>query len=328
MAIRYGYFDSEIVGVDEEGMPIFDRAETSELFALFFSKLVTNGVLAKPANCFQVTAGDTGLSIKVAPGFGMVNGHFAYDNAEEVLQLEPAPTSYSRIDRVVLRCNYLERLCEIIVKTGTPASTPAPPELLQPASGDYYELGLALITISANQSVLTQSQITDTRANSSICGYITQLIDSIDTSVFFAQFEQFYKEFVDKSNATYDEFQDMASTAYAGFTAAIDDYIEALEAKGDSDLADITASFKEFQRVQQNAFNEWFADIKGQLDTDIAGHLQNEITEHEDRLTQLERMLIQNEITAPIRADDDSATTLLADDDGNVLVADWKYKYA
>ena len=204
MAIRYGYFDSEIVGVDEEGMPIFDRAETSELFALFFSKLVTNGVLAKPANCFQVTAGDTGLSIKVAPGFGMVNGHFAYDNAEEILQLEPAPTSYSRIDRVVLRCNYLERLCEIIVKTGTPASTPAPPELLQPASGDYYELGLALITISANQSVLTQSQITDTRANSSICGYITQLIDSIDTSVFFAQFEQFYKEFVDKSNATYD----------------------------------------------------------------------------------------------------------------------------
>lgn len=328
MAMRYGYFDSEITGVDSEGMPIFDRAETSELFRLLFAKLLTNGVLAKPGDCFQVVAGDTGLTIKVRPGFGLINGAFAYDSADATYELATAPTSYSRIDRVVLRCNYLERKCEIIVKTGTPASTPAPSELLQPASGDYYELGLALITISANQSVLTQSQITDTRANSSICGYITQLIDSIDTSVFFAQFEQFYKEFVEKSNASYDEFQEMASTAYAGYTQAIDDYIGALEAKGDSDLADITASFKEFQRVQQNAFNEWFADIKGQLDTDIAGHLQNEITEHEDRLTQLERMLIQNEITAPIRADDDSATTLLADDDGNVLIADWKYKYA
>ena len=42
MAMRYGYFDSEITGVDSEGMPIFDRAETSELFRLLFSKLLTS----------------------------------------------------------------------------------------------------------------------------------------------------------------------------------------------------------------------------------------------------------------------------------------------
>ena len=37
MAMRYGYFDSEITGVDSEGMPIFDRAETSELFRLHYT---------------------------------------------------------------------------------------------------------------------------------------------------------------------------------------------------------------------------------------------------------------------------------------------------
>ena len=79
MAMRYGYFDSEITGVDSEGMPIFDRAETSELFRLLFSKLLTNGVLAKPADCFKVLAGDTGLSVTVRPGFGLINGAFAYD---------------------------------------------------------------------------------------------------------------------------------------------------------------------------------------------------------------------------------------------------------
>ena len=77
MAMRYGYFDSEITGVDSEGMPIFDRAETSELFRLLFSKLLTNGVLAKPADCFKVVAGDTGLSVTVRPGFGLINGAFA-----------------------------------------------------------------------------------------------------------------------------------------------------------------------------------------------------------------------------------------------------------
>ena len=102
MAMRYGYFDSEITGVDSEGMPIFDRAETSELFRLLFSKLLTNGVLAKPADCFKVLAGDTGLTVKVQPGFGLINGAFAYDPAVATFELAAAPTSYSRIDRIVL----------------------------------------------------------------------------------------------------------------------------------------------------------------------------------------------------------------------------------
>ena len=67
MAMRYGYFDSEITGVDSEGMPIFDRAETSELFRLLFAKLLTNGVLALPGDCFQVVAGSSGLTVKIRP---------------------------------------------------------------------------------------------------------------------------------------------------------------------------------------------------------------------------------------------------------------------
>ncbi len=237
MALRYGYFDSEITGVDSEGMPIFDRAENSELFALLFAKLVSNGVLAFPATCFQVLAGDSGLSVKVEPGFGMVNGRFAYNVSEETLILEKAPTSNSRIDWIVLRCNYKDRLCELVAKTGKAASSPTAPELLQPASGDYYELGLAQVRVSANQSIISQSAITDMRGNSAYCGYITQLIDHLETSVFYAQLDQFYLEFVDKSND----------------------------------------SMKEFRRMSQNAFDEWFDSIKGKLDGDIATQLAKEI---------------------------------------------------
>lgn len=327
MAMRYGYFDSEITGVDSEGMPIFDRAETSELFRLLFSKLITNGVLARPADCFQVLAGASGLTVKVRPGFGLINGAFAYDAAEATYELETAPTQYSRIDRVVLRVNYRDRLCEILVKTGTAASNPVPPELIRPTSGDYYELGLALIRISTNQTVITQSAITDTRADSSVCGYVTQLIDSIETEVFFAQFEAFYAEFVDRSEASYAEFRDMAQQAYSTFTSTIDEYIEDLETRGEENLTEITESLQEFQRTSQNAFNAWFATVQGLLDEDIAGHLINITNEQEARLALLEKMLIQNQITAPIRADDTEEAVLLVDDDGNAIVADWKYQY-
>lgn len=303
MAMRYGYFDSEITGVDSEGMPIFDRAETSELFRLLFSKLLTNGVLAKPADCFKVLAGDTGLSVTVRPGFGLINGAFAYDPAPATFQLAAAPTSYSRIDRVVLRCNYLERLCEIIVKTGTAAATPQAPELIQPVSGDYYELGLANVTVSANQTVITQSSISDTRPNSAVCGYITQFIDSIDTEAFYDQFNAFYAEFVAKSNASYSQFERMAKAAYDGFTEAM----------------------KEFQRTSQNAFNEWFATVQGLLDEDVAGRLINKTSDLDERLTALEYMIIHNDLFTHV-VDDDGNPIL--DDDGNAIIGDWKYKTA
>lgn len=325
MAMRYGYFDSEITGVDSEGMPIFDRAETSELFRLLFSKLLTNGVLAKPADCFQVIAGSTGLTVTIRPGFGLINGAFAYDAAEATYELATAPTQYSRIDRVVLRCNYLERLCEIVIKTGVAAANPVAPELLQPASGDYYELGLALITVSTNQGIMTQSSITDTRPNNAICGYITQFIDSIDTEVFFAQFEAFYAEFVEKSDASYEMFQNMATQAYNGYTAAIDEYIEQLEAKGNADLTATTEALKEFQRNSQNAFNAWFAEVQGLLDEDVAGRLINITNEQGERLSLLEYMNIHNDFFAPLLDDDGN---VILDDDDNAVMVDWKYMYA
>ena len=177
--MRYGYFDSEIIGTDSEGMPIFDRAETSDLFRLLFSKLVSNGVLASPSDCFQVVAAE-GLNVTVRPGFGMIKGAFAYDDAENRLALAAAPTQYSRIDRIVLRCNFADRLCELVVKTGTVANTPAAPEIVQPAAGDYFELGLATVLVGANATAVTQANITDTRLDSAVCGFITQLIDHLD----------------------------------------------------------------------------------------------------------------------------------------------------
>lgn len=54
--------------------------------------------------------------------------------------------------------------------------------------------------------------------------------------------------------------------------------------------------------------------------------LKREFQEHEDRLNAIEYMFLQNDFTAPIRIEDGTEHTLLADENGCVIVADWKYK--
>lgn len=54
--------------------------------------------------------------------------------------------------------------------------------------------------------------------------------------------------------------------------------------------------------------------------------LKREFQEYEDRLNAIEYMFLQNDFTAPIRTEDGTEHTLLADENGRVIVADWKYR--
>ena len=335
MAFRFGYFDSEIIGVDDEGMPIFDRAETTDLFSLLFAFLVSDGLMAAPSTCFRIRAAGNGLMLERDPGFGMVKGHFCYDDEVGQLTIGAAPQQYDRIDRVVMRCNYLQRMVEIVVKTGTEAANPVPPELLRPTAGDYFELCLANVRLTAGQKVITQSCITDTRADSSVCGFITNLVSRIDTAVFFAQLDTFYQEFVDKSNTSYEQFVNMAQTAYDSFLqmmeesysgltqrgealyAEYEDYVRALKAKGDSDLAAITQQLIDFRNTNEAKFLEWFETIKGVFSTDVAGELLLKTQTLNEQVAEIEEMLFSGMVRAELAT---SQGDTIIDSMGNTIM--------
>lgn len=339
--LRYGFFDSEITGFDEEDMPIFDRAESSDFLAVFISRIISDGVLALPGDCFQVVAYE-GMKVKVRPGFGIVRGRFAMDMEESEFDIGEAHKTYRRIDRIILRANYLERLCEIIVRAGEPGAKPVPPEMIRPASGDYYELCLATVTVNAKQGIITQANITDTRYDSRVCGVVTQLIDHLDTSVFFAQLDKFYEEFVDKSNTSYEQFRQMAQEAYRGFSeditgyidrlkkdssdayekynADIASYISRLTEKGNADLAEITQQMLDFRNRNEAEFTEWFERIRGLLDIDAAGELLNITDSLAARLDDTEEMLLSGRVAAKIYTEDGHYIT---DDTGTPVLGDW-----
>lgn len=105
-------------------------------------------------------------------------------------------------------------------------------------------------------------------------------------------------------------------------------YVADLKERGDSSLAEIEQTYEEhmtsYESEQKKAFDTWFDTIKGQLSEDVAGSLQNQTTELDERLSALEHMILKNDFTAPLTVD--NSGTLLVDDLGFAIVADWKYK--
>lgn len=169
-----------------------DRLGYSADLAQMFSRLFTNGVLINPATCFKVTA-DNGLTIALQPGTCNINGRIGTNSNTKTIELTTANGTWARIDRVVLRLDITSRLIEVDVLVGTPAATPTSPVLTRTET--IYELGIADIRIPKGATSIQQSNITDTRGTTTLCGYI-QPVNEVDTTDLFTQFsDAFYTWF-------------------------------------------------------------------------------------------------------------------------------------
>lgn len=179
MAVTYGFFDS-VNG---------DRKYNADQISDYFLKLISNGVFATPADAMQVQAA-SGMSVNVSAGWGFINCKWINNDAPYSLTLDASDVVLNRIDRVVLRLDPSTAVRSIViaVKKGAPASSPQPPALTQTAGG-VWELSLAQIAINAGATAITQADITDERANTNVCGWVTGLIDQIDTTNLFAQYD-------------------------------------------------------------------------------------------------------------------------------------------
>lgn len=184
MALKFGFFNSE------NG----DRKYNADDISIFFYKLISDGVLATPSTNLQVQAG-SGMTVLMAPGYGMICAKYINATTAQSVQLEAADIALDRIDRIVLRLDRNARQITVAAKKGTPAANPAAPALTR--TTDIWELSLARIAVAAGAAGITQAEITDERADTSVCGYITGMIDQIDTTELFAQFTAAFEHWYD-----------------------------------------------------------------------------------------------------------------------------------
>lgn len=328
MAQECGFFNAQLVGEE------FDRVYLAEQFAAYFAAFIGNGIYGHSMQKLQVLCQDVpDMSIKVLSGEAYINGWWYRNKDTYNLSIPIADGVLSRIDVVVVRWGNSERDMWLDLIVGTPSANPVKPPIRRDA--DYYDLQLATISVPAGAIRITQTQIQDTRLDNAVCGLVTGVVDQIDTTNLYNQFESYFQDFKDNYEADFDEWTEQQKQGYLTYIAqqkglydkfvldaqqAYQDFVTESEQDYDDWTADKKAEWTNWSTAKENEINQWFEDIKDTLDGDIAVNLAMDIVELKKRVTAIEEFdyILANEFAVynPI---DDSSNNVITDELGNVI---------
>lgn len=184
MAITYGFFNS-LNG---------DRVYNADQMSMYFKGLVGQGVFEDVGGALQVLA-NSGMTVQVQTGRAIVGPNLKWleNDAPYNVSINASHVTLNRYTAVVVQCDVTNRTISIITVDGTPATSPTKPAMTNTTT--IQQICLAYVYVKAGATTITQANITDTRANTSVCGWITGLIDQVDTSTLFVQWQTAYEEF-------------------------------------------------------------------------------------------------------------------------------------
>lgn len=172
-----------------------DRTYTADFLARWISSIISNGVYNGD---LAVTAGNN-MQIRVPSGKAWINGYYYRNDGDMTLAIANADGVLNRKDTVVLRWDVNARSITAQVLQGTAASSPVTPALTH--TTEQYDLKLAEISIPAGTTAITQSLITDTRLDKTVCGIVTGVVQQVDTTTLYNQIAADLAEFKSKNEA-------------------------------------------------------------------------------------------------------------------------------
>lgn len=205
MAIKNYFFNAR---KNEDGT--FDRTYNAEDLTNYLDGLVGYGVFPYPSDCLQVQQ-NSGMNIIVKAGAIWCKGGYKLLNTSDlIIALDDSDVSLNRIDRIVIKCDLINRTIDIVVKKGELASNPVPPNILR--NDVVQEYSLALVMVNKQVSNITNALITDTRLDSTVCGVVQGLFQQVDTSTLYLQWQSAYSQqydaFVNDFNEWFDNVKE------------------------------------------------------------------------------------------------------------------------
>ena len=255
-----------------------DRTYRAEDWAEYFASFIGNGVFPVPSTGLQVVI-DNGMNLLLKAGKAWINGYFYNNTSDLTITIGTADGQLNRIDRIVVRWDLTNRIISAEVKSSAYSASPTAPALQRDA--DIYELALADVYVGAGVTTITQSNITDQRLNTSLCGVVAAVVDQIDTEAFNAQLQAWFAEYQSLSAAEYN---------------TLVSYMNSLKLQGNTQYDAFEQHMADFEAQAAAEFNSWFKGLQDVLDENAAANLMN-VTNALDARVDLIEAVIFNDIT-------------------------------
>lgn len=222
MANAYGLFWNSVSS---------DRVYDADSFAEWLNKFFTTGVF----NGELQVLSSGGMVVEVQTGYANINGKVRFFDTPDSITLDPAGGTYPRIDTIVVERNDTNREITIeYVKGAYSGNTPTPTAPVR--SAGVYQIVLAQIYVGAGVTEISQANITDTRADNNLCGWVVGTVDRVDVEQMTAQAQADF-------DAWYAEMKDQLSEDAAGHLQAEIDAISAQIAGTELNVTLLAASW-------------------------------------------------------------------------------------
>jgi hypothetical protein len=171
-----------------------DKKYSADNFAEYFRSFLTSGIFNGGTNLEVTESTPNAMTVDVAIGTAWIQGYYYKNTAIVPLAISAADATNPRIDRIILRLNADDAVRSIVlaILAGTPAASPTAPALQTNYTGTgIYEISLAQVLVAANETEITNTEITDERLNGAVCGLVNSLIQ-VDTASFQAAWDLWF----------------------------------------------------------------------------------------------------------------------------------------
>lgn len=235
MAITYGFFNAI-----KQSNGTYDRVYNADQMSTYFEGLVSDGVYESVDDAMQVLAG-TGMQVQVGAGRAIIDSKWLKNTAAYPLTINAAHVTLNRYTAIVIRLDLSARTISIVTKDGENATAPIKPTMTN--SETVKEMCLAYVYVGRGATTITQANIEDTRPDNNVCGWVTGIVQQVDTSKLFLQYQTAYEQQLQ----TMQNWQEAQETEFS-------DWQQQQE-----------TGFSNWETSQKAAFDTWFSALTDQL---------------------------------------------------------------
>lgn len=171
-----------------------DRLYWSQDWADYFRQFIGNGVFPNPSNGLKVESLYNSMILTVRTGAAFGYGRLYLQKRDFEFSVTPAHLTLGRRDIVIVRHDNINRTSQVLYIEGIASSLPIAPSIIR--TDDIFDLQLCVITVNPNAQAITQANILDTRLNSEVCGIVHGLVDQVDTTAIFNQYQTALNDFL------------------------------------------------------------------------------------------------------------------------------------